>query len=185
VSLLWLIGEVGDPVEAMAWDVVSHILIGTLAAPLRKALIDSGLGDELIASGLGTQQLEWVFGIGLKGISIGDAEQVETLVFQTLERLSSEALDPNLVEAALNTLEFALRERNTGAFPRGIALMMSALRRWLYGGDPMESLAFEAPLTALKARLATGEQLLEGMIDKHLVIIRIGHPAPAARRAWR
>ncbi|MBI5879447.1 MAG: insulinase family protein [Chloroflexi bacterium] len=168
VNTTWLLGEVTDPVRAMAYDVLSHVLIGTSAAPLRKALIDSGLGEELVASGMSVHQREWTFSIGLKNIAADDAPKVEALVVETLRGLAAKPLDGDLIGAALNTLEFNLRERNTGAFPRGIAIMLTAVVQWLYDRDPFDALAFEAPLAALKAKLAGG-RLLEDLIANDLV----------------
>ena len=73
------------------------------------------------------------------------------------------------VEAALNTVEFRLRENNTGSFPRGIVFMLRALRDWLHGRDPLSPLAFEGPLAAVKARVAGGERFFEDMIRRHFL----------------
>jgi hypothetical protein len=50
------------------------------------------------------------------------------------------------VEAAMNITEFLLCEYNTGSFPRGIAMMITALQAWLYDRNSMAPLAFEKPL---------------------------------------
>jgi Zn-dependent M16 (insulinase) family peptidase len=72
-------------------------------------------------------------------------------------------------EASVNTTEFKLREQNSGHFPRGLVLMLAATRSWLHGYDPIAPLAFEAPLGAIKRRLATGERLFEGLIEQQLI----------------
>ena len=69
----------------------------------------------------------------------------------------------------MNTVEFQLRENNTGSFPRGLLLMLRALNTWLYDGDPFAMLAFEAPLAAIKARLAAGERYFEHLIQTHFL----------------
>lgn len=40
------------------------------------------------------------------------------------------------IEAAINTIEFSLRENNTGSFPRGLSLMLRAMGAWIYDRDP-------------------------------------------------
>ena len=87
----------------------------------------------------------------------------------TLKRLADEGIDKETIEAAVNSMEFALRENNTGAFPRGIALMFRSMRTWLYGGDPLEPLQFEGPLAALKQDLAAGKRVFEDLVRLHLV----------------
>ncbi len=76
-------------------EVLAHILIGTPASPLRKALIDSGLGEDL--TGLGLEEVEHrelLFSTGLKGINKTDAPEVEKVVMNTLEKLARDGIDP-------------------------------------------------------------------------------------------
>jgi presequence protease len=163
VSVSWMLPVDPDAELALALDVLEHALVGTNAAPLRKALIDSGLGESLTGSGFGALRQTY-FTAGLKGINAEDADKVERLIVDTLTRLADEGIDPQTVEASLNTMEFRLRENNTGSYPRGLSLMVRALGTWLYDGDPLEPLAFEAPLAALKARLADDPGYFGGLI---------------------
>ncbi len=67
------------------------------------------------------------------------------------------------------TIEFALRENNTGSFPRGIGLMLRALTTWLHDDDPFKILAFETPLADIKNRLANDSRYFEKLIQTHLL----------------
>jgi len=82
----------------------------------------------------------------------------------TLNDLVRHGLPADAVEAGVNALEFALRENNTGSFPRGLSLMLRALTTWLYDADPLAPLAFEAPIAQLKADLAANPRFFETMI---------------------
>jgi len=169
LTVNWLLCEGGDAEKTLGLIVLDHILIGTPASPLRKALIDSGLGEDLAGDGLNDGARQLYFGTGLKGMSVQDAGRVERLILDTLNTLAHEGIDPDMVAASMNTVEFDLRENNTGRFPRGIALAYRALATWLYGGDPFVPLQFEAPLAALKARLAAGERYFESLIARYLL----------------
>lgn len=169
VSVNWMLDEVSDPELALSLNVLESVLVGTPAAPLRKAMIDSGLGEGLTGSGLADGIRQPYFTFGLKGIEDDAGEKVEQLIIATLEQLSAEGIDPKTIEAAMNSTEFALRENNTGSFPRGIALMFRSMGTWLYGGDPLEPLSFEAPLAAIKAKLAAGERVFETLIKTHIL----------------
>jgi Zn-dependent M16 (insulinase) family peptidase len=168
VNVNWLLTETVDRENTLALKILSHILIGTSAAPLHKALIDSGLGEDLTGSGIDGDLRQMYFSTGLKGIALPDADKVEALIFKTLTQLAEEGIDPQTVEASLNTFEFRLRENNTGSFPRGLSLMVRALTSWLYGGDPLAPLTYEEPLQAIKTR-ATKEKFFEGLIRRHLL----------------
>lgn len=169
VAVNWMLDEITDPELSLALNVLESVLVGTPAAPLRKALIDSGLGEGLTGSGFADGIRQPYFTFGLKGIDEADGGKVEALILSTLAKLASEGIDKATVEAAMNSAEFALRENNTGSFPRGIALMFRAMGTWLYGGDPLSPLSFEEPLAAIKARLAAGEPVFENLIRTHLI----------------
>ena len=169
VSFNWMLGQVTDPELLMGLRVLSVVLLGTPASPLYKALIDSGLGEALVGGGLETELRQIVFSTGLKGIAEDAADRVEKVVFDVLDRLVKNSIDPLWVHASIHTLEFHLREANTGSYPRGLVYMLKSLRDWLYDRDPIDALAFEAPLASIKGRVAKGERYFEGLIEKYLL----------------
>src|SRR3990172_3184643 len=172
VTVNWMLPEIVNMEEALGVRILEHILTGTPASPLRKALIDSGLGEDLAGSGLESNLRQMQFSTGLKGIQESDSGKVEALVLETLQELSRRGIDPQTVAASLNTVEFALRENNTGSFPRGLALMMGVMTDWNYDRDPIEALVFEAPLNAIKRRVSAGERYFENLIRIHLLTNR-------------
>ncbi|HXF62738.1 MAG TPA: insulinase family protein [Caldilineaceae bacterium] len=169
VQLNWLLPEGDDLVLVMGLSVLSYALVSTQASPLRKALMDSGLGEDVTGGGLNTTLRQMTFHAGLKGVEMGRDVEVEALILDTLARLAQEGIDPEMVEAAYNTIEFSLRENNTGSTPRGLALMMRSLRTWVYGGDPIAPLAFEEPLAAVRRLLDTDPTYLQRMIRIYLL----------------
>jgi len=159
-----------DADRMLSLVVLDHILLGSSAAPLRKALIDSGLGEDVLGGGLESDLLQMTYSVGMKGIAQEqDTERVADLIFETLRKLSSEKLDDNLVLASLNTIEFRLRENNTGSFPRGLALMLRAMTTWLHDADPVLMLRFEEPLKKLRERIASGEPVFQKLIQEEFL----------------
>ncbi|MBT7861889.1 MAG: peptidase M16, partial [Gemmatimonadetes bacterium] len=169
VAVNWLIGEPVDYETRLGLQILDHVLIGTSASPLRKALIDSGLGEDLTGGGMETELKEAFFSVGLKGVAEEDEQAVEALVTQTLEGLARDGIDKETIRASLNTVEFRLRENNTGSYPRGLILMLRSLSRWLYDEDPFQPLAFESPLSAVKEHGTNGDGYFEGLIRAHLL----------------
>ena len=168
VAVNWLLEDDADLDTRIGLQTLDHVLMGTSAAPLRKALIESGLGEDLTGLGMETEMRQMFFSTGLKGVKPADEDKVAGLVIDTLTTLAREGIDPETVKASLNTLEFRLRENNTGSYPRGLILMLSSLGTWLYDGDPFEPLFFEAPLAALKERVAKGGYF-ESLIETQLL----------------
>ncbi len=169
VSVNWLLGELRDPETALTLDILSHMLAGTPASPLRKCLTDSGLGEDVTGGYVDSDCREAYFPIGLKGVDPADIEAAEKLILNTLRDLAESGFEAGLIEASLNTVEFNLREANFGGFPRGIAYLIQSLQYWLYGGDPLAPLAFEAPLRALKEKLASSEDPFRQMLREMFV----------------
>lgn len=156
VSVNWMIDPPTGREETLSHGLLSYLLAGNSAAPLRKKLTESGIGESMLGGGISTWLRQPMAGFGLKGIDPADAEKVEKLVLDTLAELAETGFSEEQREAALNTFEFHLREQNTGGQPRGMSYMFSALSSWLHGGDPLEPLTFETALAALKEKAAQG-----------------------------
>ena len=165
----WKLPETSDAVLNFSLQILGHILIGTPASPLRKALLDSGLGEDLAGIGMEDELRHFVFSTGLKGTRKRHAKKIEKLIFDTLETLVREGIDPDTIAASINTLEFRLRENNTGSYPVGIALMRRALTTWIHDEDPFKLLAFEGLLIEIKQRLASNPRYFEELIQTYLL----------------
>jgi Zn-dependent M16 (insulinase) family peptidase len=114
--------------------------------------------------GLSSEVRQGYFSTGLKGIDLDNVDRIHDLVIRTLDRLAGKGIDPHDIEAAMNSIEFSLRENNTGGFPRGLSLMLRSLTTWLYDEDPLALVAFEAPLNAVKSALSPNNTFFEDMI---------------------
>ena len=167
VTLNWMLEPTGDIEAQLARTVMRRALVGNSAAPLHKALTESGLGEAVISTGMELAQP--VLNFGLRNTSAEDAEKVETLILNTLAHLAEHGIDDATIEATLNSLEFELREKNTGGQPRGLIYFFGALSEWLYGRNPLDGLRFEEALASLKARIASGEKIIEQMIRSELL----------------
>ena len=165
----WKLPDTSDPVLNYSLRILGHILIGTPASPLRKALLDSGLGEDLAGIGMETQMRHFIFSTGLKGTRKRHAKKIEKLIFNTLESLVQDGIDPDTVAASLNTIEFQLRENNTGGYPVGLGLMLRVLTTWIYDEDPFKLMDFERPLNEIRQRLSADPHYFESLIQAHLL----------------
>ncbi|TYK06741.1 presequence protease 1 [Cucumis melo var. makuwa] len=155
VCVNWLLSEKPLDLETeLALGFLDHLMLGTPASPLRKILLESGLGEAILGGGIEDELLQPQFSIGLKGVLDDDIPKVEELIINTFKKLAEEGFDNDAVEASMNTIEFSLRENNTGSFPRGLSLMLRSIGKWIYDMNPFEPLKYEEPLKALKARIA-------------------------------
>lgn len=128
VCMNWLLSDGPLDLETeLTLGFLDHLLLGTPASPLRKILLESNFGDAIVGGGVEDELLQPQFSIGLKGVAQDDISKVEELVMNTLESLAKDGFTTEAVEASMNTIEFSLRENNTGSFPRGLSLMLRSI----------------------------------------------------------
>lgn len=166
----WLTADIRDSFEMLVLDVLEHILLGNSASPLRKRLIDSGLGSSLSdASGFDSDMRDTMFACGLKEIGKDDVPKVEKIIFDTLEELCSNGIDPNLIESAIHQIEFHKKEITNTPHPFGIKLLLSFAGTWIHEGDPVACLKFDADLDRFNQEIAKKDGFLERKIREHLI----------------
>jgi presequence protease len=166
VSLTWVTGDSTDHENTIGLDILNEILMGTPAAPLKNALLDANLGQDVYANfEQGIRQP--IFSITLKNAPIESREPFQRIIFDTLEKLAKEGLEADLIEAALNSLEFRLRESNFGGFPKGIVYAISAADGAFFASNPFHFLEYEQTLK--KIRTAAKYGWFEALIQRYLL----------------
>lgn len=168
----WLINPPVDqmkPEDLLALSVLNHILLSMSASPLRKALTDSGLGDDVVGGGLETDLRQMTFSVGLKGMTADSVKGMEDIVFAVLRDVQKNGVPQGMIDASLNSIEFALRENNTGSFPKGLSLMLRAMTTWLHDADPLLPLRFEDAVKNLRTRLASNEPVFQDIVSRYIL----------------
>jgi len=156
--------------EELTLGALDHLLMGTTSSILRKTLMESGLGDAVTGGGLSDELLQATFSVGLKGVQPDKVNEVEELILKTLEKVSKEGFTDDDIASSLNTIEFQMREFNTGSFPKGLSFMLGSMSKWLYEESPTDALKFEKPLAELKASIAeSGTKVFQDMVKELLV----------------
>jgi Zn-dependent M16 (insulinase) family peptidase len=161
------LGKATNYEHCLGFSILSHLLLGTSASPLRKALIDSGLGSEVIGGGFDDQRLETVFAVGLKGTETEHEEKIMDLIFSTLRGLVKNGIEEDMIESAVNSVDFRLREANYGGFAKGIVYNIQALGSWLYDADPTMHLKYDALMKKIKRK--SKDRYFEKLIEKYLL----------------
>ncbi len=170
VCMSWLSQPVTDPLALLTLEVLCDILIANAGSPLRKRLVDSGLGEDLSpASGLETELLQSVFCVGLRGTQPDREGEIRGLILDTLSSLCRDGIDPSLIESVINRVEFRNREIRGGGGPYALRLMRRTLRGWSYGLDPAASLAFTPVMERLREELSEDPKYFEGVIERELL----------------
>ncbi len=166
-ALNFALPPVVDSKTHLAWDVLTYILLNSPTAPLKKALLDAGLGKDIF--GGVTQSLHQpVFSIISKHASLRDQERFLSVIQETLAHIVANGLDKKLVESSLNHYEFLLKEADYHGLPKGLAYaFLMVMDSWLYDLKPTLHLAFQPGLDALKQALS--KPIFEELIQRFLM----------------
>ncbi|OGR31355.1 MAG: peptidase M16 [Desulfuromonadales bacterium GWC2_61_20] len=157
VQVGWLTGEITDSYERLGMTVLSSLLLGTPAAPLYQALLDSRLGSNLApGTGYHDDNRTTCFAVGLQGSEPERAEAIEALILATLEKIAQRGFAAERIEAVLHRLELAHKEVTGNHYPYPLALLMRMIGPWLHGDDPVSPLLLDANLARLRRDLAAG-----------------------------
>jgi len=184
VNLAWMMSENTDYENSLIIEIISGLLVGSAASPLRKVLIDSGLGEDLTpVSGVEADLKQLMFSVGLRNTASAAAPKIEKLILETLQKIVSEGYDIELIEGILHQIEFHGKEIVRGSYPYGIALMGNVFQTWLYDGDPLIGLDFPLIIARIRKLWTDDPQLFQKMTKKWLLdnrhrILAIMEPDP-------
>jgi hypothetical protein len=169
VQLGWLTCPLADSFDRMAMTLLSELLLGNPAAPLYKALLDSGLGQNLApGTGYHDDYRETCFAVGLQGTDPEAVEGIEALVLKTLKEVVGHGFSERQVEAAIHQLEFSQREVTGDQYPFGLNLLMRLIGSWMHADDPVSPLRMEQDLARLRRERAAGP-FFENLIERWLL----------------
>ncbi|MGD1277610.1 MAG: insulinase family protein [Tepidisphaeraceae bacterium] len=166
IILSWLVGSATDVPELFAFSALDRILLGNQAAPLRKALIDAKLGEDLSHSGFWANGQESTFNVGLKGSEPQRGADVETLVLHFLDQFARHAVPREQFDAAIQQLMYHHLEI-TPTYP--LHLMGAAISLWPHGGDPLALFLADQHLRQLQRDFAQNPQLFGELIRRKLL----------------
>jgi len=169
VGVAWLTADIKDTFDILTLSLLEQILLGNSASPLRKALIDSGLGSALCdGSGFDADNRDTLFVCGLKDVEKGAAEKIEALIFEALTDLVAKGIDKQLIDSAIHQIEFHRKEITNTPYPYGIKLLLAFAGPWLHGGDPVKILKFDDDLKKLR-ELMKRKPFFENLIEEWLL----------------
>lgn len=166
LMLNWLTGNSFDPEQAVLRQVLGRLLLGNEAAPLKKALIDSKLGQDLLQGGDMDLGQEAVFAVGLKGSEADRADAFETLVLDTLRQIAERGVEGERIEAAFRQVSYHYREI-LPMFP--LHTLDRVVSPWIHGVDPLLFLDMGRHLEACRRRYLADPGLFSRMIREELL----------------
>ena len=167
LMLSWLIGGITDPEDVILCRILNLILLGNEGAPLRKAIIDSKLGIDIINNFLSDYTgPNRTFGVGLVGSEAGRVEAFTELVINTLTQIADAEIDKEKVEAAFQQITYDYQEV-TPNFP--FQMMKRVINTWIYEKEPTLFLTMGKHLSAVRQRWAQNPRIFNELIRERLL----------------
>lgn len=171
-----VVGQAVDIKTGIALRLLETVLLESESSPLRRALLEAGVGNNISGSYSGSLQ-QPIFAIRAAGSEEDLRDKFLSAVYKNLQKLTIDGIDKKLMEASLNSMEFKLRESDFGAYPKGLIYGLGLMDVWLYDGDPIASLRYEQDLADLRAALETNyyESLIETYLldNTHRVLVTL------------
>jgi len=158
LSMGFVYGKGTDLQLSMGLDILMEVLVNQESAPVRKALEEAGIGQDVSAYNSSYQQN--VIQITVQNANPDQAGKFREIVMSVLKEQSEKGLDPKAVEGVVNRTEFQLREGNDAQ--KGLSAAFQTVGGWFHAGDPFLGLEWEKPLAAFKKSI--GEKYLEELI---------------------
>ena len=171
------VADVLDRKLYQAFDILDYALVSAPGAPLKKALIDAGIGKD-ISGGFDSGSLQPVFSIVAKNANASEKEQFLEIIQNTLKDLVKNGINREALLAGINSSEFRFREADFGQFPKGLLYGIQCLDSWLFEDmEPFMHLQCLDTFQFLKEQVETGyfENLIEKYLldNKHAAIVTI------------
>lgn len=162
-----VVGDTLDEMLYQAFDVLDYALVSSPGAPVKQALIDAGIGDDVYGS-YDAGILQPVFSFVAKNANASQADEFESIIENTLKEVVKTGINKKALLAGINSSEFKFREADFGQFPKGLLFGLNCLDSWLFD-DMKPFIHLECLGTFAKLRKAVDTDYFEKLIQEYLL----------------
>lgn len=174
LAVSWVLNdEAMDSRTEVSWFLIKELLIGSATSIISKVL--EPFGDDFIGS-LDSNLQQWVLTMGASGLAHEhDAEKAQNAMNQALNLISQNGFEKETLKAAMNKVEFQLRDLNSKCgVPQGVKMFKDILTKWNYDLDPKLALDWYTEFVELKKELedpdnTEAEEALIELVTKFLI----------------
>lgn len=162
-----VVGDTLDEMLYQAFDVLDYALVSSPGAPVKQALIDAGIGDDVYGS-YDAGILQPVFSFVAKNANASQVDEFESIIENTLKEVVKTGINKEALLAGINSSEFKFREADFGQFPKGLLFGLNCLDSWLFD-DMKPFIHLECLGTFAKLRKAVDTDYFEKLIQEYLL----------------
>jgi len=151
----------------LGFEVLDYALLSAPGAPIKKALMDAGIGKDILGS-YDNGIYQPIFSIVAKNANVEQKESFVTVIEETLREIVKNGIDKKALEAGIHYHEFRYREADFGNLPTGLEYGLQSFDSWLYDDEkPFIHLDAIETYEFLKNQVETG--YFENLIQTYLL----------------
>ncbi|PWJ51620.1 insulinase family protein [Faecalicatena contorta] len=162
-----VIGTSLDEKLYLAFQILDYALLSAPGAPLKKALVDAGIGKDIMGS-YDNGIYQPIFSVVAKNANLEQKENFLGVIKDTLQNIVDNGINKKALEAGINYHEFRFREADFGNYPKGLMYGLQMFDSWLYDEEkPFLHMEAIPTLEFLKTQIETG--YFESLIQTYLL----------------
>lgn len=162
-----VVGNVLDKELYLAFEVLDYALLNAPGAPLKKALLDAGIGKDIMGS-YDNGIYQPIFSVIAKNANESQKEEFIQIIQGVFKDAVENGLNKKTLLAGLNSMEFKFREADFGHYPKGLMYGLQCLDSWIYDeNEPFMHIEAIETFAFLKEQVTTG--YFEELIQKYLL----------------
>lgn len=150
-----------------AFQILDYALLSAPGAPLKKALMDAGIGKDIMGS-YDNGIYQPIFSIIAKNAEPQQKEQFVQVIEDTLRKIVADGIDRKALEAGINYHEFRFREADFGNYPKGLMYGLDLFDSWLYD-EKKPFIHMQAIPTFAFLKEQIGTRYFEDLIQKWIL----------------
>lgn len=150
-----------------AFQILDYALLSAPGAPLKKALMDAGIGKDIMGS-YDNGIYQPIFSIIAKNAEPQQKEQFVQVIEDTLRKIVEDGIDRKALEAGINYHEFRFREADFGNYPKGLMYGLDLFDSWLYD-EKKPFIHMQAIPTFAFLKEQIGTRYFEDLIQKWIL----------------
>ena len=178
-------GKCTDPKIYYAMNILEYALVNMPGAPVKQALVESGLAKDLTGGCM--TSMDNIFTFVAVGANEEDKDKIVEVMEDTLRGIVRDGLDKDALRAALNIYEFKYREADYGGHSKGLFYGLDILESWMFDElHPFTLIDADNVFIYLNSVVETGyfETLIEQFIleNNHKVILTLAPEAGLTKK---
>lgn len=162
-----VIGTSLDRELYLAFEILDYALLSAPGAPLKTALTDAGIGQDIMGS-YDNGIYQPIFSVIAKNADADQKDNFIEVIENVLTDIVKNGMDQKALEAGINYHEFRYREADFGNYPKGLMYGLQIMDSWLYDDDK-PFIHIEALDTFAFLKKQVGTRYYEDLIQKYLL----------------